>query len=92
MMTPPVYQPRKFEKDAGEIRMVKDQVSDRGTRTLVFERRGATIEAQDFLDTLAPKDGRYIFCHAWVDVDGVGHLVMAWKVRQGEKQTIWAKP
>ena len=91
-MIPPVYQPTKFEKGAGEIRMVKDAVSDRGSRTLVFERRGAEIAAQDFLDTLAPNDGRYIYCHAWVDDDGTGHLVMAWKAKQGEKQTDWAKP
>jgi hypothetical protein len=57
----------------------------------VFERRGATIEAQDFLDMLAPKDGRYIFCHAWVDAEGCGHLVMAWKVGSSEKQTDWAE-
>jgi hypothetical protein len=73
-----VYHDPVFQKGAGLVTVIKDDVSVFGVHRKHFRRTGGQVDEQSFLSTI-PKNAIDVYHHSWIDEKGDGHLYIAWK-------------
>jgi hypothetical protein len=72
----------KIDPRIGPLHMTESVILGSGLHRVKFEQFGRVPDLEPILAKHTPQDGRYVFCMAWMDQQGTGHIYLAWNENQ----------